>query len=328
MVGVNSQTNTPTNTNFVANGARNSTSEVLVDGAIVNTTEQNTGATDLKYTPSVDAVQEFKMQVNFFGAEFAESGGAIVNMVTKSGTNDFHGTAYYFRRDSTLNANSWSSNRSGAKKTYYRRDQPGAVVGGPIKKNKTFDGTHGQFAGRQDLPGQGRQHDRPKHGPEPGRAAAARTRKAPTRACLHCFPTTGWAQAPRTRGRRCRQESPNKDTIQLYRLLRNMPHFDGANGSEPNAADSWYHGLQVKVEKRFSKGLAMLAHYTWSKMMDDVSNGSGNLNWLSNSQGSNLQNPLDFRLEKSLSGNDVAHRFVGTGVYQLPFGQGKALAGT
>jgi len=138
VVGANSQTNTPTNTNFIANGARNSTSDVLVDGAIVNTTEQNTGATDLKWTPSVDAVQEFKMQVNFYQAEYAQSGGAIVNLVTKSGTNDFHGTAYYFRRDSTLNSNSWSNNRSGAKKTYYRRDQPGAVVGGPIRKNKTF----------------------------------------------------------------------------------------------------------------------------------------------------------------------------------------------
>ncbi len=138
VVGTNSQTNTPTNTNFVAAGARNSTSDVLVDGAIVNTTEQNTGATDLKYTPSVDAVQEFKIQVNFFGAEYAESGGAVVNLVTKSGTNQFHGAAYYYRRDSTLNANSWSNNRSGAPKTYYRRDQPGIVVGGPVIKNKTF----------------------------------------------------------------------------------------------------------------------------------------------------------------------------------------------
>ncbi len=138
VVGANSQTNSPTNTNFVANGARNSTSDVLIDGAIANTTEQNTGATDLKYIPMVDAVQEFKMQVNFFGAEYAESGSAVVNLVTKSGTNEFHGTAFYYRRDSTLNANSWSSNRSGAKKTYYRRDEPGGVIGGPIRKNKTF----------------------------------------------------------------------------------------------------------------------------------------------------------------------------------------------
>src|SRR5947207_2678167 len=129
---------TPTNTNFVANGTRNSTSDVLVDGAIVNTTEQNTGATDLKWTPSVDAVQEFKMQTNFFGAEYAQSGGAIINMVTKSGTNAFHGDGYDFLRDSTLNANSWAANRNGSPKPYYHRDQVGGVLGGPIRKNKTF----------------------------------------------------------------------------------------------------------------------------------------------------------------------------------------------
>src|SRR6266481_4015821 len=128
----------PTNTNFVANGTRNSTSDVLVDGALVNTTEQNSGATDLKWTPSVDAVQEFKMQTNFFSAEYAQSGGAIVNMVTKSGTNEYHGTGYYFLRDSNFNANSWSANRAGSSIPYYHRDQLGAVLGGPIRKNKTF----------------------------------------------------------------------------------------------------------------------------------------------------------------------------------------------
>ena len=127
-----------TNTNFVANGARNSTSDVLVDGAIVNTTEQNTGRTDLKWTPSVDAVLEFKMQTNFFGAEYAQSGGAIINMVTKSGTNEFHGTPTTSCATPHSIANSWSDNRAGAKKPYYRRDQLGAVLGGPIRKNKTF----------------------------------------------------------------------------------------------------------------------------------------------------------------------------------------------
>src|SRR5436305_342311 len=131
-------TTSPSNTNFVANGTRNSTSDVLVDGAIVNTTEQNSGATDLKWTPSVDAVQEFKMQTSFFSAEYAQSGGAIINMVTKSGTNNFHGDGYYFLRDSTFNANSWSANRAGSPVPYYHRDQLGAVIGGPIRKNKTF----------------------------------------------------------------------------------------------------------------------------------------------------------------------------------------------
>ena len=104
------------NTNFVANGSRNSTSDVLLDGVTVVTVEQNSGVTDLKYSPSVDAVQEFKMQTNFFSAEFGQTGGAVVNMVTKSGTNNFNGTGYYFARNSKLNANNWFTNRAGREK--------------------------------------------------------------------------------------------------------------------------------------------------------------------------------------------------------------------
>jgi hypothetical protein len=126
------------NTNFVANGSRNSTSDVLLDGVTVVTVEQNSGITDLKFSPSVDAVQEFKMQTNFFSAEYGQTGGAVVNMVTKSGTNDFHGTGYYFLRHSDLNANNWFSNRAGSKRPYYRRDQFGGVLGGPVVKDKTF----------------------------------------------------------------------------------------------------------------------------------------------------------------------------------------------
>lgn len=125
-------------TNFVANGSRNSTSDVLVDGVTVTTVEQNSGITDLKYKPSVDAVQEFKMQTNFFSAEYGQTGGAVVNMVTKSGTNDFHGTAYYFLRDDSFNANSWSANRAGSVRPDFRRNQFGGVLGGPVIKNRTF----------------------------------------------------------------------------------------------------------------------------------------------------------------------------------------------
>jgi len=127
-----------TNTNFVANGARNSTSDVLVDGVTVTTVEQNSGITDLKYKPSVDSVQEFKMQTNFFPAEYGQTGGAVINMVTKSGTNDFHGTAFYFFRHSDLNANGWFANRAGSARPLFRRDQFGGVLGGPVRKNKTF----------------------------------------------------------------------------------------------------------------------------------------------------------------------------------------------
>ncbi|MCL5743175.1 MAG: hypothetical protein M1541_04480, partial [Acidobacteria bacterium] len=115
----------------------------------------------------------------------------------------------------------------------------------------------------------------------------------------------------------------NKPTIQFQRLLRPMPQFDGAGGSEPNTGDSWYHSLQMKWEKRFSKGLTFLSHYTWAKMLDTISNGSGNLNWLSTTAGSNVQDPFNYKLEKALSANDVAHRFVATGMYQLPLGHAR-----
>lgn len=125
-------------TNFVANGSRNSTSDVLLDGVTVTTVEQNSGITDLKFSPSVDAVQEFKMQTNFFSAEYGQTGGAVVNMVTKSGTNNFHGVGYYFLRHSDLNANDWFSNRANRAIPFYRRDQMGGNIGGPVIKNKTF----------------------------------------------------------------------------------------------------------------------------------------------------------------------------------------------
>jgi hypothetical protein len=126
------------NTNFSANGSRNSTSDVLIDGATVTTVEQNSGISDLKFSPSVDAVQEFKMQTNFFSAEYGQTGGAVVNMVTRSGTNDLHGTGYYFMRDAALNANDWFSNRAGRAIPAFHRDQYGGVIGGPVIKNKTF----------------------------------------------------------------------------------------------------------------------------------------------------------------------------------------------
>ena len=77
------------------------------------------------------------MQTNFFSAEFGQTGGAVVNMVTKSGTNRFDGTGYYFLRHSTINANDWFSNRAGRTLPIPRRDQAGGVLGGPLIRNKT-----------------------------------------------------------------------------------------------------------------------------------------------------------------------------------------------
>ena len=125
-------------TNFSAVGTRNSTADVMLDGVSITTPEQNSGITTPAQTPSVDAVQEFKVQTSFFSAEFGNTGGAIVNMITKSGTNDFHGSGYWFYRHDSLNANSFFSNRAGRLKPSYHRHLYGGTGGGPIKKDRTF----------------------------------------------------------------------------------------------------------------------------------------------------------------------------------------------
>ncbi len=82
---------------------------------------------------------------------------------------------------------------------------------------------------------------------------------------------------------------------------------------EPARGDSNYHALQLKWEKRFSHGLSMLAHYTWSKMIDNVSHSSGHDSWLGGS--TSLQNSWDLRGERSLSSHDIACRGVVAGSY-------------
>ncbi|MDQ3653375.1 MAG: TonB-dependent receptor [Acidobacteriota bacterium] len=88
--------------------------------------------------PSVDALQEFKIQTNAYSAEFGRSAGAVINATIKSGTNNFHGSAYEFLRNRALDANNFFANLTGQQKPVRQRNQFGASVGGPIIRNRTF----------------------------------------------------------------------------------------------------------------------------------------------------------------------------------------------
>lgn len=132
-------------TNFVSNGTRNSTSDVLLDGMSVTNVEQNSGITHLQYQPSVDVVQEFKIQTNSFSAEFGNTGGTIINVITKSGTNDLHGSLYEFHRNSALNANSWFSNRAGQRIPSFKRNVFGGTIGGPVWLPRLYNGKNRTF---------------------------------------------------------------------------------------------------------------------------------------------------------------------------------------
>src|SRR5437667_5661485 len=124
--------------NWISNGSRNAQADILIDGVSTVGVEQNTAIVNPLYTPSVDAVQEFKVQQSNFSAEIGFSGATVVNVVTRSGTNDFHGSAYEFFRNDKLNANNYFNNQAGIKIAPVRWNEFGVTVGGPIRKNRTF----------------------------------------------------------------------------------------------------------------------------------------------------------------------------------------------
>ena len=124
--------------NFVANGNRSSGADVLMDGVSTTNYEQNGSIQVISYMPSPDAIQEFKVQTSNFSAEFGFSGATVVNMITRSGTNSLHGSAYYYMRNQHLDANNWFANDNGVPLANQRWNNFGGTLGGPIKHNKTF----------------------------------------------------------------------------------------------------------------------------------------------------------------------------------------------
>src|SRR5467141_4963249 len=109
----------------------------LVDGA--NNVDVGSNRTLLVY-PSLDSIEEFKILRNSYSSQFGGAGGGVITIVTKAGTNDFHGSAYYFGRNDLLDAKDSRLKFSNptAKKNSIRRNDFGGSVGGPVKKDKIF----------------------------------------------------------------------------------------------------------------------------------------------------------------------------------------------
>ena len=119
---------------FNVGGGRSGSQELLLDGAANTTPDVNRGVIN----PPVDSVQEFKVQANSYDAEFGRTSGGVINVITKSGTNEFHGLVYDFERHSYIEANNWFNNAANIPNPSFKRHQFGANFGGPIIKNKTF----------------------------------------------------------------------------------------------------------------------------------------------------------------------------------------------
>jgi hypothetical protein len=127
--------------NFSVAGGRASTNEMLIDGAVNTTADMN----GVIIVPAVDSVQEFRMETSSYSAEFGRSGGGTVNIVTKAGTNQFHGGTYYYHQNTAFNANSFTNNRLGLTRAIVRRNQYGGTLGGPIWLPKIYRGTNRTF---------------------------------------------------------------------------------------------------------------------------------------------------------------------------------------
>lgn len=127
---------------FRINGGRTAQTEYFIDGVPVTTGYRHDIPASV---PSMEAVGEFKVMTNGLSAEYGRLSGGAVTLVTRSGTNGLHGSAYEYFRNQALNANTWNANRLGSKKGVFHDNVFGFTVGGPVWIPKVYKGKDKTF---------------------------------------------------------------------------------------------------------------------------------------------------------------------------------------
>ena len=139
---------TPTDGNagaFNVNGAPSRANGFFLDGVDINVPEQGV----IAFPPLIEATREFQIQTSLFNAEYGRFSGSIVSFVTKSGTNQWHGSVYEYFRNDALDANDFFNNSNGLPRTVLKQNQFGVTVGGPIHRTRVLGARgHGNAAGR------------------------------------------------------------------------------------------------------------------------------------------------------------------------------------
>jgi hypothetical protein len=133
---------------FSANGQRPRDNNYMLDGVDNNETWLQT----VVIFPSVDALDEFKLQTSTYSAEFGRSLGGVVNLQIKSGTNTLRGSAFEFHRNDAFDANNFFNNRAGRAKPDFKQNQFGGTIGGAVFKDRTF--FFGDYQGHRETQGQ------------------------------------------------------------------------------------------------------------------------------------------------------------------------------
>lgn len=128
---------------FAVNGIQGVATENLLDGAPNDMIYR--GLNSIAYVPSVDMVSQFKTITALYDAQYGRNGGGVISVVTKNGTNNLHGTAYYFLQRPNFNANAWVNNANGKPRSDNLLDEYGFTVGGPIVLPKLYNGRDKTF---------------------------------------------------------------------------------------------------------------------------------------------------------------------------------------
>jgi outer membrane receptor protein involved in Fe transport len=123
------------------NGGRSNTNGVLLDGADV----LNSTTNDISYTVPLEAVEEVKVQLSSYSSEYGRAGGGVLNGISRSGKNQFHGALYEFIRNDAFNANSYTNNFNGLPRAAFKRNEFGVAVGGPVILPHVYNGTNHTF---------------------------------------------------------------------------------------------------------------------------------------------------------------------------------------
>ncbi|WP_164981638.1 TonB-dependent receptor [Silvibacterium dinghuense] len=131
---------------FAANGISQYQNNYILDGTDNNSYDQNVNeGRTFAIEPSLDAIAEFKVETNAYSAEFGRDGGAVINVITKSGSNAFHGSGYEYFQTSDFNTNDYFNNAQGVAKTDYTKNIFGGSVGGPVWLGKLYNGHDKSF---------------------------------------------------------------------------------------------------------------------------------------------------------------------------------------
>ena len=147
----NASASTASGFRFSVGGARPTANSFVLDGTNINDAQGATPGSASGVNLGVEAIREFEILTNSFDATFGRSAGAIINVVTKSGTNELHGSVFYFHRNDNLDARNFFD-RSGStradSKPEFKRNQFGFSLGGPIVEDKVF--LFGNYEGLRD----------------------------------------------------------------------------------------------------------------------------------------------------------------------------------